>query len=101
MTLPRHFTGENAGGDDVLRRSEPGEQDDTELYSPLKTSQANLIEFGIGVDLCECHFWVSRYCSPIRGFSLTHPTPHVDFQTCALICLMFFLAGVLKRPICS
>lgn len=71
VTLPRHFTGEKSAGA-VLRRAEPGEQGDTELYHAMRTSQANLIEFGTGIDLY--------------------------FQTCALLCLMFFLAGLVNIP---
>lgn len=70
VTLPRHFVGETAGN--VLRRAEPGEQGDTELYAPRRTHPKNWIEFGIGVDLY--------------------------FQTCAAICLMFLLAGIVNIP---
>lgn len=68
VTLPRHFVGAVSAGK-MLRRAEPGETEhETELYKPLATSQANLIEFGIGTELY--------------------------FQTCAMLCLMFLLAGM-------
>ena len=55
--------------DGVLRRAEPGEQGlETELYKPLGTGQAHLIEFGIGTDLY--------------------------FQTCAMLCVMFLIAVI-------
>jgi hypothetical protein len=50
VTLPRHFVGEQTA-DHVLRRSEPGETQPTELYSPLRTPSSSFIEWGIGVDL--------------------------------------------------
>lgn len=50
VTLPRHFVGEQTA-DHVLRRAEPGETQRTELFSPWRTPNASLIEWGIGVDL--------------------------------------------------
>lgn len=68
VTLPRHFVGEATTGE-VKRRAEPGEKEhETELYKPLLTGQSHLIEFGIGTDLY--------------------------FQTCAMLCIMFLLAGL-------
>jgi hypothetical protein len=70
VTLPRHFVGENSGGS-ALRRAEPGEKEnETELYNPCGTSEANLVEWGIGVDL---------YFSSVR-----------------MICFMFFIAGMMN-----
>jgi len=37
--------------DHVKRRAEPGETQDTELYSPVSTPESSFIEWGIGVDL--------------------------------------------------
>ena len=67
--MPRHFIGGNSAGT-VLRRAEPGEQGDTELYKPLSTRQSHLIEFGIGTDLY--------------------------FQTCAMLAIMFLIAGMIN-----
>jgi hypothetical protein len=50
VTLPRHFVGEQTASH-VLRRSEPGETQETELYSPFRTRGSIFIEWGIGVDL--------------------------------------------------
>jgi len=50
ITLPRHFTGEQTA-DHVLRRAEPGEAEETDLYHPLRTPSSSFIEWGIGVDL--------------------------------------------------
>jgi hypothetical protein len=50
ITLPRHFVGENTA-EHVMRLAEPGEKEDTELYSPIRTPQSSLIEWGIGLDL--------------------------------------------------
>jgi hypothetical protein len=51
ITLPRHFVGEQTA-DHVLRRSEPGEANQTtELYSPFFTPTSSFIEWGIGIDL--------------------------------------------------
>lgn len=49
FTLARHFS--QAAADHRLERAEPGEQEDTELYSPIWTPETQLIEFGIGVAL--------------------------------------------------
>ena len=51
MTLPRHFVGDGST-DTVLRRAEPGEyEEDTELYDWKRLKQANMIEWGTGIDL--------------------------------------------------
>jgi hypothetical protein len=50
VTLPRHFGGQ-AAADTVMRRAEPGEQEETDLYSPFWTPHTSLIEWGTGVDL--------------------------------------------------
>lgn len=71
ITLPRHFTGENEA-DQVLRRAEPGDTGETELYSPFTTSAASFIEWGIGVDL---------YFSSLRALGY-----------------LLFLAGILNIP---
>jgi hypothetical protein len=49
FTLARHFT--QAAADHRLERAEPGEQEDTELYSPVWTPESQFVEFGIGVAL--------------------------------------------------
>lgn len=49
FTLTRHFT--ETAAEHRLERAEPGEQQATELYSPLWTPDSQLIEFGIGVAL--------------------------------------------------
>ena len=51
VTLPRHFVGDGST-DTVLRRAEPGEyEEDTELYDWKRLKQANMIEWGTGIDL--------------------------------------------------
>ena len=49
FTLARHFT--DAAADHRLERAEPGAIQETELYSPIRTPESQLIEFGIGVAL--------------------------------------------------
>lgn len=51
ITLPRHFVGDQNTGAHMLRRCEPGETQETELYHPFKTRSSNLVDWGIGVDL--------------------------------------------------
>jgi hypothetical protein len=50
ITLPRHFVGDQNAAH-VLRRCEPGETQETELYSPFRTRGSIFVEWGIGVDL--------------------------------------------------
>lgn len=71
ITLPRHFVGEQ-NADHVKRRSEPGEIQETELYSPWTTRSSNFIEWGIGVDLY--------------------------FSTLRIMAAVLFLAGIIHLP---
>jgi len=48
ITLARHFVGETSA-DHKLQRAEPGETAGTELYSPWKTPESALNEWGIGI----------------------------------------------------
>jgi hypothetical protein len=47
MTLPRHFPGEISGGS-APKRADPGTQEEKELYKFWATTQAHIVEFGIG-----------------------------------------------------
>jgi hypothetical protein len=51
ITLPRRFAGDENTGAHMLRRCEPGETMETELFNPFRAHSSCFIDWGIGIDL--------------------------------------------------